>query len=147
MSRSSIWALFCIGGAFGAALRAAGPPATPVILISVDTLRADRLSSYGYRDLTARHIDAIARGGTLFSEVSSQVPLTLPSHVSLFSSTPPFVNGVRDKGELVPTGLLTMAQVLKARGYRTGAFVGGFVLDRRFGLDRGFDTYDSPFEI
>ena len=120
---------------------------TPVILISVDTLRADHLSCYGYRGLQTRHIDAIAEGGTLFTEVNAQVPLTLPSHVSLLTSTYPSSNGVEDHAEPLAPNAVTLATVLKSRGYRTAAFVGGFVLDRRFGMDQGFDFYDSPFDL
>ncbi len=121
------------------------PPS--IILISVDTLRADHLSCYGYRRTPTPHIDAIARGGTIFSQVDSQVPLTLPSHVSLFTSTYPFANGIEDNAVALGPEAVTLATVLKSRGYRTGAFVGGFVLDRRFGLNRGFDEYDSPFDL
>jgi len=120
---------------------------TPIILISVDTLRADHLSCYGYRGVQTRHIDAIAKGGTLFNEVITQVPLTLPSHVSLLTSTYPFWNGVEDQAEPLGAGAVTLATVLKSRGYNTAAFVGGFVLDRRFGLNQGFDLYDSPFDL
>ena len=130
----------------------AAPPAdnqtlTPVILISVDTLRADHLTCYGYRGVETRHIDAIAQGGTLFAEVNSQVPLTLPSHVSLLTSTYPFWNGVEDHAEPLAPGAVTLATALKSRGYNTAAFVGGFVLDQRFGLNQGFDVYDSPFGL
>jgi len=118
-----------------------------VILISVDTLRADHLSCYGYRRTLTPHIDAIAQGGTAFSQVDSQVPLTLPSHVSLFTSTYPFANAIEDNATQLGPEAVTLATILKSRGYRTGAFVGGFVLDRRFGLNRGFDEYDSPFDL
>lgn len=124
-----------------------GQTQTPVILISVDTLRADRLSSYGYSRLRTPHMDGISHGGTLFSQASAQVPLTMPSHASLFTSTYPFANGVQDNGEQLPANSTTLATILKSRGYRTGAFVGSFVLDRRFGLDQGFDDYDSPFDL
>ena len=120
---------------------------TSVILISVDTLRADRLSCYGYRGYATPHIDTIAKDGTLFSAIDSQVPLTLPSHTSLLTSTYPFSNGVEDNGEEVPADTVTLARVLKAHGYITAAFVGGFVLDRRFGLNQGFDFYDSRFDL
>lgn len=135
----------------GSASLAATPPEkhrpTSVILISVDTLRADRLSCYGYRDHATPNIDAIAKGGTLFSAINSQVPLTLPSHTSLLTSTYPFSNGVLDNGEEVPAHTVTLARVLKAHGFTTAAFVGGFVLDRRFGLNQGFDFYDSKFDL
>jgi choline-sulfatase len=121
------------------------PPS--LILISVDTLRADRLSCYGYRALQTPNIDAISKGGTLFSRASSQVPLTLPSHVSMLTSTHPFSNGIEDNGQPLGAGAVTLATILKSRGYRTAAFVGGFVLDRRFGLHQGFDVYDSPFSL
>jgi len=126
--------------------RAANSPPS-VILISVDTLRADRLSCYGYRGQATPHIDAIAKGGTLFTAINSQVPLTLPSHTCLLTSTYPFADGVEENGEEVPAHTVTLAGVLKSRGYSTAAFVGGFVLDRRFGLNQGFDFYDSPFNV
>jgi choline-sulfatase len=124
-----------------------GQSRVPIILISVDTLRADRLSCYGYTGLRTSHIDAMATGGTLFSHISSQVPLTLPSHVSLFTSTYPFANRVRDNGQQLGPNAVTLATVLKAQGYRTAAFVASFVLDRRFGLDQGFDEYNSKFDL
>ena len=117
----------------------------PVILISVDTLRADRLGCYGAPDARTPHIDSLAAGGTVFTQVAAQVPLTLPSHASLLSSTSPLTNGLKDNGEQLSGKIPVLAGILKSMGYRTAAFVGGFVLDRRFGLDRGFDTYDSPF--
>lgn len=120
---------------------------TPVILVSVDTLRADRLSSYGCRQIRTPHIDALTQGGTLLSQVSALVPLTLPSHVSLLTSTYPFANGLEDNGEHLQSDAVTLTTILKSRGYRTAAFVGGFVLDRRFGLNQGFDDYDSPFDL
>ncbi len=122
-------------------------PHPPIILISVDTLRADHLGSYGARGTRTGHIDALAKDGTLFSQVSCQVPLTLPSHVSLLTSTYPFSNGVEDNGQQLRPGSVTLSSVLKSSGYRTAAFVGGFVLERRFGLKPGFDLYDSPFDL
>jgi len=119
---------------------------TPVILISIDTLRADHLSCYGYRRVNTPHIDSLARGGTLFSQIDSQIPLTLPSHASLLTSTYPAGNKIEENGALVPPGAVTLASVLKSHGYRTAAFIGSIALDRRYGLDQGFETYDSPFE-
>jgi arylsulfatase A-like enzyme/Tfp pilus assembly protein PilF len=121
-------------------------PSTPVILISVDTLRADHLGCYQAARKLTPNIDSIARNGTLFSQVTALVPLTLPSHVALLTSTYPFANGVEDNGVPFVAGT-TLATVLKSAGYRTAAFVGSFVLDRRFGLSRDFDVYDSPFDL
>ena len=123
------------------------PAGTPVVLISVDTLRADRLSCYGDRDHVTSNIDAFANGGTLFSGASALVPLTLPSHASLLTSTYPFCHGIKDNGEQLKRPLPTLASILKNRGYSTAAFVGGYVMDRRFGLNVGFDVYDSPFDL
>ena len=108
---------------------AEGGASTPVILISIDTLRADRLSSYGSKRPTP-NIDALAKSGTLFSAVNAAAPLTLPSHVSLFTSTYPFVHGITDNGERLVPNTTTLARVLKSKGYLTAAFVGGFVMDR-----------------
>src|SRR6266404_1795181 len=120
---------------------------TPVILISVDTLRADHLSSYQAGRRPTPHIDALAKNGTLFSQVSSPFPLTLPAHAALFTSTYPFANGVEDNGIPLQPAAVTLAAVLKRAGYRTAAFVGSFVLDRRFGLNQGFDVYDGPVDL
>ena len=122
-------------------------PSTPVILISVDTLRADHLSCYQPGKHQTPHIDSLARNGTVFSQVSAPFPLTLPAHTALFTSTYPFANGVTDNGMPLPPGAITLADVLKKAGYHTAAFVSSFVLDRRFGLSRGFDVYDSPFDL
>lgn len=122
-------------------------PQSPVILISIDTLRADHLGSYGYQAIKTPEIDAYAQSGTLFTQASCQIPLTLPSHTSLFTSTYPFENGVEENAERVPSGVVTLASVLQSHGYKTGAFIGSVFLERQFGLDPGFDDYDSPFNF
>jgi choline-sulfatase len=119
----------------------------PVILISIDTLRADHLSSYGYRKLLTPHIDAFARDGTLFTDANAQIPLTLPSHMALFTSTYPFETRIEENGERIPSGPPTLAAILRDHGYKTAAFIGSCLLNREMGLDRGFDVYDSPFHI
>jgi choline-sulfatase len=122
---------------FAAVLRAQ----TPVIVISVDTLRGDHLA----------HAPEITswgtQGGTVFSAAESQVPLTLPSHTVLFTSTYPYENHVEENAGKVPAGVTTLASVLRGRGYKTAAFVGSIFLERELGLDQGFDTYDSPFSF
>lgn len=124
---------------------AAEPPS--VILISIDTLRADHLSSYGYRTVRTPNIDSFADQGTLFSNIESQVPLTLPSHTSLFTSTYPFESQIEENAEHVPSALVTLASVLRSHGYRTAAFIGSVFLESEMGLDQGFDFYDSPFHF
>jgi len=124
---------------------AAATAQTPVIVISIDTLRADHLSTYGYRAISTPNIDAFTQHGTLFTDVNSQIPLTLPSHTSLFTSTYPFHNGIEENGEVVPAGAVTLALILQSHGYKTAAFIGSSLLGRSAGLDRGFDEYDSPF--
>ena len=119
---------------------------TSVILVSVDTLRADRLGCYGNHSGPTPHIDAMTQGGTLFFQIDAQVPMTLPSHASLLTSTYPFVNGVEENGGQLGPGAVTLATILRGLGYHTAAFIGGYVLDRQFGLDQGFDFYDSPFD-
>ena len=125
----------------------ADEPQTPVILISIDTLRADHLSSYGYKIIRTPEIDAYAQNGTLFTEAACQIPLTLPSHTSLFTATYPFENRVEENAERVPAGVVTLASVLRSHGYKTGAFIGSVFLEKQFGIDQGFDDYDSPFNF
>jgi choline-sulfatase len=123
------------------------PQPTPVILISIDTLRADHLSAYGYTKIRTSHIDSFAQGGTLFTRAETQIPLTLPAHTCLFTSTYPFQNRIEENGERVPGQAVTLASVLRVHGYKTAAFIGSDFLDQRFGLDQGFDVYDSPFNL
>lgn len=121
----------------------ASPPAAPrnLVLITIDTLRADRIG----RGL-APALDALAAQSVRFSTARTTVPLTLPAHTSLMTGTLPRVHGVHDNGVVVSDALPTLATTCRAAGYRTGAFVGAYVLDRRFGLARGFDTYDDRIE-
>ena len=114
---------------------------TPVILISIDTLRADRVG------VTTPGIASFAPAGTVYTSAEAQTPLTLPSHTSLLTSTYPFANGVQENAEHVAANMVTLAGVLRARGYQTGAFIGSVFLERQLGLDQGFETYDSPFEF
>lgn len=126
---------------------ASEPPPTPVILISIDTLRADHLGAYGYTRIHTPNIDSYAQPGTLFTAVDAQVPLTLPSHASLFTSTYPFENRIEENAQPVPPGAVTLASVLRSQGYKTAAFIGSVFLERQMGLDQGFDVYDSPFSF
>lgn len=115
-----------------------------VVIISIDTLRADHLACYGHGRSTSPAIDALARQGTLFENAFTPVPLTLPAHTSLLTGLYPTRTAVRDNGFYrASEELVLLGESLKARGFRTAAFVSGFPLNRRFGLDQGFDTYDD----
>jgi arylsulfatase A-like enzyme/Tfp pilus assembly protein PilF len=117
-----------------------------VILITIDTLRADHVGSYGDRDARTPALDALARGGTRFAEAIAHAPLTLPSHASILTGLTPAHHGVRNNPDsMLPASLPTLAERFHAAGYETAAFVSGFPLNRRFGLLRGFDTYDDRF--
>ena len=124
--------------------RISGPPMVGrgqrlnVLLITIDTLRLDRVG----RGITPS-IDRLASRGTSFTNVRAAAPLTLPSHTSIMTGALPPVHGVRENGVLFDRKTPTIARAFKDAGYRTGAFVGAYVLNRRFGLDEGFDTYDD----
>jgi arylsulfatase A-like enzyme/Tfp pilus assembly protein PilF len=117
-----------------------------VLLITIDTLRADRVGAFGGRPGLTPNLDRLAHEGLRLTRAYAAAPLTLPSHASILTAVSPPVHGVRTNGlfRLGPT-LPTLATVLKSAGYRTGAFVGAFVLDARFGLTRGFDVYDDRY--
>jgi choline-sulfatase len=115
-----------------------------LLLISIDTWRADFLSYNGSSRVQTPHLDKLARGGVNFTRARSPVPLTLPSHTSLLTGTYPPTHGVRDNGSYrLGDEQIALAEVLKEHGYETAAFVGAFVLDKRFGLAQGFDVYDD----
>jgi len=117
-----------------------------LLLITIDTLRTDRLGAFGStRGLTPR-LDRLGAEGLRLTRTYTSAPLTLPAHASLLTSASPPVHGVRNNSLFrLGDNLPTLATVLKAAGYRTGAFVGAFVLDARFGLARGFDLYDDRY--
>ena len=123
------------------------PAAQPnVLVITIDTLRADHVGSYGDRGAQTPVLDALAARGVRFVNAVSHVPLTLPSHASIFTGLIPPTHGVRNNPDFVlRESVPTLAERFKAAGYDTAAFVSGFPLHRRFGLGRGFDTYDDRF--
>jgi choline-sulfatase len=113
-------------------------------LITIDTLRADAVGAYGASGGVTPLIDRLAAGGTRFESAHAQAVVTLPSHATILSARYPFAHGVRDNtGFRLPAAIETLPTWLRARGYRTGAFVSAFPLDARFGLARGFDEYDD----
>lgn len=120
---------------------------TPVFLISIDTLRSDRLPVYGYKGVETPHLDAFRGDGILYQHAYSHCPLTLPSHTSMLTGLLPSEHGTRDNvGYALPSNIKTLPEVLKANGYATGAAVSAFVLRREGGLHRGFDLYDDEVE-
>jgi arylsulfatase A-like enzyme len=118
-----------------------------VVLVTLDTTRADALGAMGHAGARTPALDALAARGALFERAYASTPLTLPSHATILTGTDPRVHGVRDNGDLAAwEDLETLAERLAARGYGTAAFVAAFVLDASFGLDRGFDLYDDEIE-
>ena len=115
-----------------------------VLLITIDTLRADRLGCYGYGNAATPVLDALAARGVRFRTAVAHVPLTGPSHASILTGRTPLGHGMRDNGGFVlPPSVPSAAEAFRMAGYRTAAFVSGFPLSSRFGLDRGFGTYDD----
>src|ERR1043166_1736665 len=118
-----------------------------ILLITLDTTRADHLGAYGYAAAQTPTFDRLAAEGVLFERAVSAAPITLPAHVSLLTARYPFAPAVRNNGNFrVADDLPTLATRLHDHGYRTAAFVSAFVLDRRSGLSRGFDQYDDHFD-
>lgn len=124
-----------------------GVPSTDrynVLLITLDTTRADHLGCYGDARSSTPAMDAVAAGGLLFERAFANIPLTLPSHATILTGRLPPEHGVRINGlHQLDAGIPTLAEVLAGKGYQSGAFIGAYVLDSRFGLGRGFDVYDA----
>jgi arylsulfatase A-like enzyme/Flp pilus assembly protein TadD len=129
------------------ALLAAQAATTPnVLLVTIDTLRADRVGAYGYAAGRTPVLDRLARDGVLVEDASVQVPETRPSHACLLTGRYPFEHGIRDNySPPLKPGLPTLAGVLRERGYETAAFLGAYPVAAVSGLDRGFERYDAPF--
>jgi choline-sulfatase len=137
--------------AAGCASEPAAPPAPVrpkhVVLVTIDTLRADRLGCYGGAVETP-HLDRIARQGAMAPQASVAAPLTRPSHATMLTGLQPAEHGLRDNvSPPLATGVPTLAGTLKASGFATGAVVSAVVLSRQSGLDRGFDTYSATFDV
>ena len=123
------------------------PTARNLVIVTIDTLRADRLGCYGSRDVATPNLDRIAASGAMAPEAAVHVPLTRPSHVCLFTGLYPADSGIRDNvSSSLPAGIPTLAQILKAQGFRTAAFVSSIVLSAQSGLERGFDAYGDAFD-
>ncbi len=127
--------------------KSARPPAPKhfnILLVTIDTLRADHLACYGYSRIETPNLDALARQGVLFENASAPAPLTGPSHASMMTGVYPTVHKVRNTGGFVlPPSQTTLATILQQQGWDTAAFIGSSVLKRRFGLNQGFAVYDD----
>ncbi len=118
-----------------------------IFLISIDTIRADRLSCYGYRHKTTPNIDAFAGNAVLFENCFSNIPLTLPAHSSMLTGLIPPAHGVQDNlGMSLSDSILTLPEILQAEGYSTYGIISAEVLGSFYGLNQGFDVYDDTFD-
>ncbi len=123
-------------------------PTRNILLITIDTLRADHLGCYGYPRAATPNIDHWAEKGSLFTNATAAIPLTLPSHSTIMTGQYPFTHGVRDNGGFyLEEKWQTLAETLHSAGFRTGGFVSAFVLDRRWGIAQGFEEYFDHFEL
>jgi arylsulfatase A-like enzyme/Flp pilus assembly protein TadD len=119
-----------------------------LVVVTLDTARADRLGCYGFRDVETPNIDALAREAVVFDHATATVPLTFPSHSSMFTGLVPPHHGVRDNGGFfLDEAKTTLAERLKQAGFATGAFVAAWVLESKWGLAQGFDTYSDQFDL
>lgn len=119
-----------------------------VLLITLDTTRADHLGCYGYDAAETPVLDAIAAEGVRFHDAVTTVPITLPAHTTILTGLYPPNHGVRDNGEYsLDPEKETLAEILRGAGYETAAFIASFVLEAQFGLDQGFDVYDTNFTV
>ncbi len=113
-----------------------------VVLITFDTTRADHFSCYGYNAIRTPTVDSLASRGVRYARCYAPVPITLPSHASIMTGLYPFHHGLRDNGAApLDDRFTTLAELVTTKGYRTGAFIGAFVLNSRYGLNQGFQTY------
>jgi arylsulfatase A-like enzyme/Tfp pilus assembly protein PilF len=119
-----------------------------LLIITLDTTRADRLGAYGWAQSVTPALDRIGAEGVVFEHAAAPAPLTLPAHASLFTSKYPPAHAVRDNGGFfLDERETTLAERLKARGFKTGGFVGAYVLDRHWGIAQGFDSYFDNFDL
>ncbi len=137
-------ALFILGAGCSNSVKC---PGTNVLLISIDTCRADRTSPYGFEHIETLTLDALAEEGILFEDAHTPVPLTAPAHSSLFTGWHPARHGVRDNASYtLNEEALTLAEVFQSNGYATAGFVATLLLSRQRGMAQGFDTFDDEFD-
>lgn len=149
---SLILVLFTVGTGLAAVAgwryaRISAPVNGPIVLISIDALRADHLPTYGYAHVETPAIDALAKEGIVFERAYAHAPQTLPAHAALLSGRLPFDSGVRDNvGFQVPDSAPLLAQMLADRGFATGGIVSSFALRKETGLAKGFAFFDDELE-
>ncbi len=118
-----------------------------LLLITIDSLRVDRIGAYGSRNAQTPNIDRLAENGLTFKSCYAAVPLSLPSHCTIFTGREPFVHGVRNNdSDVLPDNELTWAEVMKNQGFATYGLVSSYLLHSKFGLKQGFDTYDDSLD-
>jgi arylsulfatase A-like enzyme/Flp pilus assembly protein TadD len=140
--------LFAVAAVAALVWSAAAQPAQRpnILLITLDTVRADRLGAYGYKGAATPHLDRLAAEGIRFEDATSASPLTAPAHAAMLTGQYPGRFSIRNNATTaVPDPAVTLAEALKERGYRTGAFIGAFVVDRAYGFGQGFDRFDADF--
>ena len=136
--------LLLAGAATAALLGCSKAPPLNLLVVTLDTTRADHLGCYGSATARTSNLDRLAGEGFLFEHCYTAVPITTPSHSTIFTGTYPPSHGVRDNGLFVlPDRVTTLAEVLQSAGYATGAAVGAFPVTRTFGLDQGFDYFND----
>jgi hypothetical protein len=119
-----------------------------LLIVTLDTTRADRIHAYGFDGIETPNLDRLAREGVLFEQAVSPAPLTLPAHSSIFTGVFPPAHGVRDNGGFfLDDRQTTLAERLQSRGFTTGGFVGAYVLDHKWGIAQGFQTYFDDFDL
>ena len=119
-----------------------------VLLITIDTLRADHVGCYGYARVETPAIDRLAAQGVRFENAYAQAPITLPSHAVILTGTYPMFNGVRDfSSPGLPVNIPTLAEMMRRKGYRTAAFVSSYAVNSLWGLNRGFEVYDDKLSL
>ena len=136
------------GAALGSLPKGVAADDLSLLIVTLDTTRADRIGSYGFAEIETPHLDRLAREGVLFEHAQSVAPLTLPAHSSMFTGKFPPAHGIRDNGGFyLGEEQVVLAELLRDAGLRTGGFIGSFVLDAKWGIAQGFDTYFDNFDL
>ncbi len=150
LGRAGALAAFACGALLAAACKTPPPPPTPgsvnVLLVTVDTLRPDRLSCYGYKGRATPNIDRLAAAGVLFENAYCDVPWTTPSMASVHTGLYAIHHGLKSSFQQLDDANVTLAEVLKSKGYTTAAFIGSFPVDSSFKFNQGFDVFDEEFD-